>query len=164
MIIIDIIAVFIILFGAILWAYCTSKKDKYDYLSFRESLDLTGLPIITFHQDKVKLNFMLDTGSNKNIIDKSIVSKIENIPIKGKTSIMGFNGQKEVATNTKIEMSHKNKILESNFQVLDMSVPFGEIKKEFGVTIHGILGNTFMQKYKYILDFDEMVAYSKKNK
>ena len=160
MIIIDIIAVFIILFGAVLWAYYTSNR-KYDYISFRESLDLTGLPVITFHQGKVRLNFMLDTGSNKNIIDKAIISRIETIPIKGKTSIMGFNGQKEVATNVKVRIAHKNKVFESTFQVLDMSTPFGEIKKEFGVTIHGILGNTFMQKYKYILNFDEMVAYSK---
>lgn len=160
MIVIDIIAVFIILFGAVLWAYCTSKS-KYDYISFRESLDLTGLPVITFHQGKVRLNFMLDTGSNKNIIDRSIASKIENIPIKGKTSIMGFNGQKETATNIKVEIAHKDKVFESTFQVLNMSAPFGEIKKEFGVTIHGILGNTFMQKYKYILNFDEMIAYSK---
>ena len=36
------------------------------------------------------------------------------------------------------------------------------IKNATGVTIHGVIGNKFMQKYKYILDFDKMIAYSKK--
>ena len=36
------------------------------------------------------------------------------------------------------------------------------MKKEYGVTIHGLLGTGFFQKYKYVLDFNEMVAYSLK--
>ena len=42
-----------------------------------------------------------------------------------------------------------------------MSEAFKKIKDGNGATIHGLIGNSFMQKYKYVLDFDEMVAYSK---
>ena len=42
-----------------------------------------------------------------------------------------------------------------------MNTVFTSIKNETGVTLHGLIGNSFMQKYKYVLDFDEMVAYSK---
>ena len=34
------------------------------------------------------------------------------------------------------------------------------IKLEYGINLHGILGSTFFQKYRYVLNFDELVAYS----
>ena len=45
--------------------------------------------------------------------------------------------------------------------ISDLDKPFNNIKKESGVTIHGILGNNFFKKYKYVLDFDKLIAYSK---
>ena len=44
----------------------------------------------------------------------------------------------------------------------DMSSSFDVIKRSTGVNIHGILGTAFFNKYKYILDFDKLIAYSKK--
>ena len=43
----------------------------------------------------------------------------------------------------------------------DMTAAFGSIKKETGVTIHGILGAKFFNEFKYVLDFKELIAYSK---
>ena len=36
-----------------------------------------------------------------------------------------------------------------------------QVKAESGVNMVGIIGNEFFRKYKYVLDFDELVAYSK---
>lgn len=161
MIIIDIIAVFIILFGAVLWAYCTSKS-RYDYISFRESLDLTGLPIITFHQGKTKLNFIFDTGSNLSVIDKEVIKKLKLKETNKKCNITGIGGTSEVLNIVEINFKYKDNELNDYFQVLNMEDTLSIIKKSTGVTIHGLIGNNFMQKYNYVLDFDEMVAYSKK--
>ena len=43
-----------------------------------------------------------------------------------------------------------------------MSDAFGHIKKDTGVTVHGIIGSLFFNEFKYVLDFDELIAYSKK--
>lgn len=59
-------------------------------------------------------------------------------------------------------ITYKGREFKEEFQVADMQKIFSKIKETTGVTIHGMLGNGFMQKYKYILDFDEMVAYYKK--
>ena len=48
-----------------------------------------------------------------------------------------------------------------NFQVVDMTAAFDSVKAETGVTIVGILGNDFFQNYKYVLDYNTMIAYSK---
>ena len=36
------------------------------------------------------------------------------------------------------------------FQVVDMSSAFNAIKQDTGVTIHGILGNSFFENYGYL--------------
>ena len=35
------------------------------------------------------------------------------------------------------------------------------VKEETGVTIHGILGNTFFEKYGFVIDFKDFIAYAK---
>jgi hypothetical protein len=42
-----------------------------------------------------------------------------------------------------------------------MKEAFGHMKQDTGVTLHGIIGSKFFNKFKYVLDFDELIAYSK---
>ena len=58
-------------------------------------------------------------------------------------------------------ISYKEQDFTSDFCVMDLSAAFDNVKNESGVTVHGILGNSFFTKYKYVLDFDELVAYNK---
>nr|HPQ79972.1 hypothetical protein [Candidatus Dojkabacteria bacterium] len=44
--------------------YVRFGHKSYEKLSFRESVDLTGNPIIVFYNNGRKLNFLLDTGAN----------------------------------------------------------------------------------------------------
>ena len=44
------------------------KKVSYDSMSFRETMDLCELPIVTFMNNGKKLNFLLDTGASKSVI------------------------------------------------------------------------------------------------
>ena len=60
-----------------------------------------------------------------------------------------------------IDFTYNNKSYSSSFQVVDMQDAFDRVKQESGVTIHGILGNLFFEKYKYVLDFKELAAYTK---
>ena len=57
---------------------------------------------------------------------------------------------------------YKDKEYQEDFQVIDLSKAFGVIKSESGVNLHGILGNSFFQKYKYVINFDELIVYSLK--
>jgi hypothetical protein len=50
--------------------------------------------------------------------------------------------------------------MDNNFIVRDMADAFNEVKSNSGVTIHGILGSDFFQKYKYVINFNELVAYN----
>ena len=138
------------------------EDSKKDYMSFREALALAELPIVTFNQGDKKINMILDTGANNNIIDKKVVESLITSPSSRIGRITGIGGSKEDIPFVTIEFSYKDKVFKDDFQVTDMSYTFNAIKAATGVTAHAMIGNSFMQKNKYVLDFKEMVAYSRK--
>lgn len=133
-----------------------------DYISFKQGMDLTELPVITLYQKDKKFNFLLDTGSNDSIIDKNILDQIEHEPIEEKTSLFGLEGKKREAGMCNITLWYKDTPYEFVYVAHDMKEPFSALKQETGVTLHGLIGSKFFNAYKYVLDFAELVAYSKK--
>lgn len=139
------------------------KRDKIAKayrMSFRETLDLTELPIVTFKNNDKKFNFLLDTGSSDSIINKSIVKELTHSPTGKKDTIYGIEGNKEVVDIINIEISYRDRVYEDNFYAKDLDSAFAKLKTSFGVNLHGILGNSFFQKYRYVINFEELVAYS----
>lgn len=132
-----------------------------DAMSFQNSIDLAELPVVTFYQGNKRINLLLDTGSNNCIIDKKFLKSIKHEMLKYSTNIFGLEGNSQESEMCTIRMSYKGKEYEYPYVVQDMSTAFNSIKKETGVTIHGMLGSKFFNEFKYILDFDELIAYSK---
>ena len=130
-------------------------------ISFKQGFELTELPICTLYQNGNLWNFLLDTGSNDSIIDKNVIDQIEHTQRNNKSEVFGLDGQKHVVNMCDITFSYKNQDFPFYYLIKDMSEPFGLIKQESGVNLHGIIGSKFFNKYKYILDFDELIAYSK---
>lgn len=130
-------------------------------MSFKESMDLTSLPIVTFYQGDKKYNFLLDTGSTMNILDSNSSLQYKIIDTEGGT-ITGVNGEKVTAVYADISLFYKQKEFLTTIQVLDMRTAFEDLKSESGVTLHGILGNNFFSKYGYVMDYYNMIAYPKK--
>ena len=53
----------------------------------------------------------------------------------------------------------KNQEFEEEFSIADLDKAFRIVREESGVQIHGILGSRFFEKYKYVLDFKDYIAY-----
>lgn len=134
---------------------------KKETISFRASMDLAGLPVVTFAQGKNKFNFLLDTGSSLSIINKRILKNIEHTPYDNTVKLMGMDGINHEAKTCVIDLTFKDKHYVYPFLIQDMSKTFAAIKKDSGVTVHGLLGSSFFNEFKYVLDFDELIAYSK---
>ena len=130
---------------------------KVGRISFKESMDL----VVTFMNNGRKLNFLLDTGASYSSINEAA---LEGLSYKetGETGFgMGIDGTvKEDRGYIRMNVDYRSQSYEDDFQVVDLSQAFGMIKQEYGINLHGILGSTFFQKYKYVLNFDELVAYS----
>lgn len=143
--------------------YRNKKESTYltTAISFKESMDLTSLPVVTFLNGDTKINFLLDTGSNVSQINESLLSQLQYIDLNQNKDIIGIEGQSHQTKMCKMNISYKDYTFENDFVVHDLTRAFDRIKQSTGVTIHGILGSIFFQKYKYILDYDELKAYSK---
>lgn len=138
------------------------KKDNKDVISFGPGFALTELPIISLYQGENHFNFLLDTGSNDSIIDSNILNKLEYDMSDKQNSLIGMEGNKEVVSICNITLSYNGVDFPYEYNIRDMSAAFGSIKTESGVTLHGIIGSKFFNKYKYVLDFESLIAYAKR--
>lgn len=136
------------------------NKSK-DIMSFKQGFDLTSIPVVTFYQGDNKFNFLLDTGSNNSIIDSNILHKIKHKETAFQSSLSGLEGSDNIDNICEITLSFNNKDYTYLYLMHDMKSIFDKIKQNTGVTLHGILGSKFFNKFKYVLDFDELIAYSK---
>lgn len=133
-----------------------------DTMSFMESMNLVDLPVVTFFQGNNKFNFLLDTGSSNSIINKAILPNLNHKVTKENAStLMGMDGIKHDVDTCEITVFYKEREYTSEYLIQDMTSPFETIKQTSGVTVHGIIGSKFFNKFKYILDFNELIAYSK---
>ena len=66
------------------------------------------------------------------------------------------------SSKVKLNLSFKDNNFEEEFIILpELDQQFDDIKKENGVKIDGILGNSFLSKYKYIIDYKDLSVYMK---
>lgn len=135
--------------------------NRKDAMSFREAMDLTNLPIVTFYQGDKKFNFLLDTGATLSVINQAALESITHTTTNETGELYGVDGVKREVSYASINLAYKNKDYTEEFQVLDMQEAIDQVKAESGVNMVGIIGSEFFRKYKYILDFDELIAYSK---
>lgn len=133
-----------------------------DKISFREAMDLAELPVVTFYQGTEKFNFLLDTGSNHSHISVEAAERIKGVPMVGSENVQGVGGAIAVDRAVNATIEYKSKSYEVLLLVGEhLSDTFRAIKETTGVQVHGILGSGFLSDNRYVLDFDELIAYSK---
>lgn len=151
--------IFLIIAVAVISGVIAGVRKKSSEISFREAMDLAELPVITFYNSGKKINFLLDTGSNISYLNESIVSSLVTESTGEESNIIGIEGNKVNCKICKMIIRRKNQEFEEEFSIADLDKAFSIVKKESGVQIHGILGSRFFEKYKYVLDFKDYIAY-----
>lgn len=137
------------------------RKRNNSKISFKEAMDLVELPVVTFYNGDEKLNFLLDTGSNVSYINSSIIPLLDHEKTDKEMNTIGIEGNKVSNQFCKMFVTYKNQVFEEEFGIADLDEAFSVVKQESGVQIHGILGSKFFERYKYVLDFKELIAYIK---
>ena len=159
MVLIALCVIFLIIAVAVTSGVIAGVRKKRSEISFREAMDLAELPVITFYNGDKKINFLLDTGSNISYLNESIVSSLVTESTGEESNIIGIEGNKVNCKICKMIIRRKNQEFEEEFSIADLDKAFSIVKKESGVQIHGILGSRFFEKYKYVLDFKDYIAY-----
>lgn len=156
------VAVILILVTIGVFVYIKKPFKHNNKMSIREAVMLTGLPIITFTCQNKKLNFLLDTGSNNSHISTRVANKL-NIQKEASICTTGFGNRTIKVYGGNVDLEYKDNIFNITLFISNnLDSGFDNIKQETGVTIHGVLGTDFLEKYKYIINFNTMDIYNKK--
>lgn len=139
----------------------SNKNISFFAVSFSQGFTSPNIPIATFKQGDKELVFLLDTGSDNNVVNKKALEYIDHEMIEGdKHTLSGVNGTTEVE-HCMIEFSCEEEKYKANFLVADLDEAFSKIRQCHCITIHGILGSVFLRDNNVILDFKNLAAYSK---
>lgn len=138
-------------------------KKNYSFLSFSFSKGFVSpnLPIATFYQKDKELNFIIDTGSDDNVISKEALNGIEYKMLEHSGTLAGVGGVFEVkACTISFQMGEEN--FSAKFIISDhLKEVFDNIKEAHAIPLHGMLGSKFLKENNIILDFKNLTAYSK---
>lgn len=109
-----------------------------------------GLPLLIVKAQAKNLCFLLDTGSNINVLDKRVA---EFFQLSGRTvqqQQFGIDGTLQTTDVVKLTFSLEEREYKADFSVMDLSSAFGKVEEESGIQIHGLLGCSFMEQQKAV--------------
>lgn len=144
----------------------SKKKNNISLftVSFKQGFVSPNIPIATFHQGKKKINFLLDTGSDNNVIDTEALKQFEHKKKEDDSSVTnltGVGGTQQVSICS-LTFSCDGEDYTQDFLVTDMKHAFDMIEEDHCIKIHGILGSVFLRENNIVLDFQKLAAYSRK--
>ena len=125
-------------------------------ISLQVSIFKVGLPLLIVKAQAKNLCFLLDTGSNINVLDER-VAEFFRLPA-GSTQHrqFGIDGTLQITDVVKLTFSLEEREYKADFSVMDLSSAFGKVEEESGIQIHGLLGCSFMEQQKWVLDFEKL--------
>lgn len=132
-------------------------------VSFKQGFISPNIPIATFYQGDKELNFIIDTGSENNVINQSALKEIKHTIINdGNTThtLSGVGGTVEVSM-CNIKFKCEEEEYNADFLVSDLDAPFKMIRQGHCIVLHGMLGSVFLRENNIILDFKNLAAYSR---
>lgn len=136
--------------------YC--KRRKFIF-SFEDTIDKADLPIVSFTQNGKHFKFLIDSGASISVLNSTSLSELECIELGEQQKIYGIDGNNVDVSLVGIKLYSQNHKFVEIFQVCD--VPgLDNIKRDDGIEVAGILGNSFLKRYRFILDFGKLKAYS----
>lgn len=146
--------IFVIVLVLIIVSYIIYKKN-HNTISFEESFNKTGLPVVTLWHDALKLNFLIDTGSDCNCIDKNMMKYIHYVETGKFNQVFGM-AESVMSPIVNIRISDGTNYVPEDFNIVDLS----GTNTDRELKIHGILGSNFCRKAKLSIDFKNCKIYS----
>ena len=132
----------------------------YRIINLRIGLTKFSLPLIIVKAQAKNLCFLLDTGSNINVLDRRVAEFFQLSGGTAKQRQFGIDGELQTTDVVELAFSLEEQEYKANFSVMDLSSAFGKVEEESGIQIHGLLGCSFMEQQKWILDFEKLCLYT----
>jgi len=139
------------------------KNNNKSFLSFSlaKGFSSPNIPIATFYQGDKELNFIIDTGSDDNVINKEALPEVKYEKSDYKGTLSGVGGVYEV-NGCNITFTHEDETFTGMFIISDtLKEAFDNMRRCHGIQLHGMLGSKFLRENNIVLDFNNLIAYNK---
>ena len=138
--------------------YIQNNKDFNIYkIHILEKNDLgekLTFPILKIKTEcGMRLNFLLDTGANVNVINSDILSKISYDMSENTEQITSLNKENDETYTIMLDFILEYNYFREEFASSDMSLIVDKFEDCFDITIHGIIGCKFFAKHKCVINF-----------
>lgn len=134
------------------------KKEPRITASFKNAINMVKVPVISFENNNQTFHFIIDSGASHSIIDINSIVNFKYKEKDGKSRVYGVEGNKIDSTIVIVELTKKNYHFINMFQILPVG-GFENIKNKYGIEISGLIGNDFLSKYEFIMDFKNLKYY-----
>lgn len=159
----SVIGALILLGILIILVYKLNNKDTFiikvrngEIFDLKPSFELTqGLSVVTLYQGNKGYNFLVDTGSNNShiVANSDMVYTLTGT----ETTTYGLGSEEVVGKWATVVLYHNQTKYEIPAIVGSIDSACEALKKDTGVTVHGILGSNFLTCYGKILDYKNLI-------
>lgn len=152
--------------GMYLKESCKDEINKLPFVPMKIGLNGFLVPTISINCNNREFSFIVDTGATSNIITPTVYDSGKGIKNVGTYIVKGIASNhlaKEYELDFQIKMSYAGRLAKHVF--LDVFT-FIEPGSAFGKSsvlnaVHGLIGNDFIHKHKWIIDFAEGKIFRK---
>lgn len=123
-------------------------------------LQKTGLPLILSSGKLKNLCFLIDTGSNNNVLFDFVYEhfKEEFKLLDGTCRTMGIEGHFVNHPVIEATFNFEGTDYTSEFSVIDATEAITHLQEETGMLLHGVLGIQFLVENGWKLDFQRCIV------
>lgn len=129
------------------------KRSGRTTFSFEKVNNLVIIPVML--NDRLPLNFILDTGVRTTILTDRTISDLVNISYDRAVTIAGAGHVRELnaylASNVSLSMPGINGRGQS---LIVLEEDYLELRNHLGVDVHGIIGYEFFNHFVVMIDYD----------
>ena len=135
------------------------KLSEYNKILLQKSLTQVDLHLLIVKAQAKNLCYLLDTGSNINVLDKKVAEFFQLSGGTAQQQQFGIDVTLQTTDVVKLTFSLEELEYKADFSVMDLSSAFGKVEEESGIQIHGLLGCSFMEQQKWVLDFERLCLF-----
>lgn len=127
------------------------KGTRYKFSNFPEVVDV---PYITMDVQGNILNLVVDTGCGVSLIGSDVFNSMELMYKNTNSSVhlTAITPDNVQSSLIRVDFNIGKKEVYENFGLCEVS-DFGNFEKMYGIKIHGILGSSFLDRYKCKIDY-----------
>ena len=110
------------------------------------------IPYITINVQGIDLNMIVDTGCGVSIITSDILGCLSFEESSRRINLEALTPDSLPSNTVTIPITVNNRVVHEDFVVYDKA-DIANFQANYGIVIHGILGNEFFDKVKCLIDY-----------